>query len=256
MFKMDRRVPQSPACPFFVMSKNKLYEPIDGEELMNIDGYEGRYLATGMGRIISLPNSKSRNNRDKTRVLSQFVSWNYYQVTLTDDNGKRSSKFVQILICTAFHENTENKKEVNHKDGDKLNNWANNLEWNTHPENVQHAYDTGLCKNIGETAATATISNKMALRIFNEMGTHKEISIKYKIPMTTVASIKTGINWSSVTGKKYKKKCVRLSAEQIIEIYNSSESRGEIVLRFKITKDHVGRIKRGKFHGEITKKVL
>jgi hypothetical protein len=46
---------------------------------------------------------------------------------------------VHILVAECFHPNPENKKTVNHKDGNKLNNHKDNLEWNTALENIDHA---------------------------------------------------------------------------------------------------------------------
>ena len=48
------------------------------------------------------------------------------------------------LIATHFIPNPENKRTVNHIDGNKLNNTINNLEWATDSENIQHAYDNQL----------------------------------------------------------------------------------------------------------------
>ena len=61
-------------------------------------------------------------------------------------NGKHITKYCHRLIAELFLENKENKKEVNHIDGNKLNNCITNLEWVTRGENIKHAFDNGLNK--------------------------------------------------------------------------------------------------------------
>jgi hypothetical protein len=55
-----------------------------------------------------------------------------------------NGKMAHILVAQAFRPNPDNKRVVNHKDGNKRNNFASNLEWCTQAENVQHAFDIGL----------------------------------------------------------------------------------------------------------------
>ena len=59
--------------------------------------------------------------------------------------GKRYK--IHRLAAETFIPNPEDKREVNHKDGNKLNNRADNLEWATRSENQKHAYKIGLQKS-------------------------------------------------------------------------------------------------------------
>lgn len=90
-----------------------------------------RYLIHRDSRIYS----KFRN-----RLLKPSKKGGYLNVFLGADNQYK----VHRLVAIQFIDNPENKKNVNHKDGDKLNNHVDNLEWATLSENSQHAYDTGL----------------------------------------------------------------------------------------------------------------
>src|SRR5699024_2616025 len=61
--------------------------------------------------------------------------------------------------------------EVNHIDGNKLNNHLTNLEWLTGRDNVLHAYNTGLITNIGEGSPNAKLSNADVLEILQRLDT-------------------------------------------------------------------------------------
>lgn len=70
----------------------------------------------------------------------------YVYIFLMKDNKSKNFR-LHRLVAEAFIPNPENKLQVNHKDGNKLNNNINNLEWCNQSENEKHAYNKGLANN-------------------------------------------------------------------------------------------------------------
>lgn len=107
----------------------------------DIPNYEGLYQASNLGRIKSF-GGKSNHNEDI--ILKQRLEkYGYLRINI---KGKRY--LVHRLIAITFIPNLNNKKTVNHKDGNKKNNIVDNLEWATASENIKHAYDNKLFKKI------------------------------------------------------------------------------------------------------------
>ena len=109
----------------------------------DIEGFEGEYQASSFGRIKSLSRyiiGGTGKRLIPERIIKYAIDKGYYRASLFH-NGKRNNlKSVARIIATVFVPNPENKPCVNHKDGNKLNNYANNLEWNTYSENELHSY--------------------------------------------------------------------------------------------------------------------
>jgi len=80
----------------------------------------------------------------KGKIMKPQISNSGYKFVVLKIDGKSRSKFVHRALAMAFIETIEGKDIVNHKDGNKLNNNLNNLEWCTMSENIKHMYDTGL----------------------------------------------------------------------------------------------------------------
>jgi hypothetical protein len=70
----------------------------------------------------------------------------YYKVHLSSNvtKGYRTSKLIHRLVAEMFIPNPLNKPQVNHKDGNKLNNHVTNLEWVTNDENHNHKIENNL----------------------------------------------------------------------------------------------------------------
>lgn len=108
---------------------------MSGKEMWKaIEGYPN-YEVSNQGRV--------KNVRRGKVVKSSPNVWGYLGLSLYNDgNCKRHT--IHRLVAEAFIKNDEGKKEVNHIDGDKLNNCSDNLEWVTRSENMTHAHENGL----------------------------------------------------------------------------------------------------------------
>lgn len=116
----------------------KFYEvdDLEGEEWRTHADYPD-FLISNKGRV----KSKIRNT-----LIYQRVHEGYYDCRINNANGEKKSPRVHRLVAESFISNPEDKPIVNHIDGNKLNNSANNLEWCTYSENNAHARKNGLTK--------------------------------------------------------------------------------------------------------------
>ena len=117
------------------------------EEWKDIEGYEGKYQVSNLGRVRSLDRDIVRRTRYGTMapyhingsVLKPLHSQgDYCYVHLFDKDGASTNHKVHRLVAKAFVPNPDNLNEVNHIDEDKDNNRADNLEWCKHVDNCNH----------------------------------------------------------------------------------------------------------------------
>lgn len=117
----------------------------------DIPGFEGYYQASDLGRVKSLRrkivDSVGHEYFVEERIMKAVFNKKIgYLRVIICKNGTRKTTTVHRIVALAHLPNPENKRTVNHKDGDKLNNCISNLEWATTTENIRHAFKQGLMR--------------------------------------------------------------------------------------------------------------
>jgi len=135
---------------------------IDMELWKDVEGYEGLYQVSSLGRMKSLSRPvKQRNNSIQVKsgkIIKGYENKKgYIQMGITKENEK-NTKPMHRWVAEAFITNLENKPQINHIDGVKTNNNINNLEWVTNEENAEHARSLGLMIYRPENLKKATIA--------------------------------------------------------------------------------------------------
>lgn len=164
----------------------------DNEIWKDIKDFEGLYRISNLGRIYSVTTNKIR------QIQVNNHRYGYCEISL-HKNGKEYRFKVHRLVALHFIPNPLNKPEVNHKDGNKLNNCYHNLEWVTSVENKQHAWKNSLytskhrqrpiiCNETGEefpsvveASRKLNIDRRSLFRVLKgERKTCNKLSFRYK----------------------------------------------------------------------------
>lgn len=95
----------------------------------DIEGVEGCYQISNLGRVKSLNRVTSTGRTVTERILKTRVNKRGYEYVNIQINGLRKSIKIHREVAKAFVPNERGYSEVNHKDENKLNNSASNLEW-------------------------------------------------------------------------------------------------------------------------------
>lgn len=173
------------------------------EEWKDIAGFDN-YQISNYGRV---------KNKNTERILSSCISRNgYIKVTLRASN-KTHVVYIHRLIAEHFLNNPSEeqllwasntvygKVQVNHIDGNKLNNHIDNLEWSTGKENIKHSYDTEL--NLPKRAeVNGKLTEEQVIeirRLYKETNcTQKELGIKYNTNPRNIGYIINRDTWTHI----------------------------------------------------------
>ena len=132
------------------------------ETWKNIKGYEGLYQVSSMGRVKSLERKDCLGRIVKERFLKPCIDRYGYLFVNLCAGGKKRTFFVHRLVCQAFHENPDNKPQVNHLNEDKTDNRVCNLEWATAKENLNHGtHNERMVKTLSKPICQYTLDEKI-----------------------------------------------------------------------------------------------
>ena len=235
-----------------------------------ISGYDGFYDISSLGRVRShdriVVTINGVTQRRKGVVMQPALRAGYPFVLLQVEKVKKQAH-VHRLVAAAFCEKPEGCDVVNHIDGNKTNNSADNLEWTTHSGNIRHAIDTGLREiKTGQrhSASKLTQDQVDAIRLKLISGqTGASIAREFGVHVMTVSNIRNGRAWGNdgdpmIAECKASASCgspgeshpmSKLKENDVIEIIrriNSGDALTKIASDYGVTSANIGRIKSGK----------
>lgn len=146
------------------------------EKYIVINGFED-YAVSNLGNIKNI----------KRNILRKFQITNGYCRVIIKNKKVKKNILVHRLVAQAFIPNPENKKTVNHKDGNRKNNNVTNLEWCTQKENIKHSWSV-LNREHGNNNK---VLNTETGEIYKNI---KEAALKNNIKYTTLVAMLSNIN--------------------------------------------------------------
>ena len=175
-----------------------------------IKDYEGLYEISNFGNVKILARNYTRYNyltkryniiKVKEKITQGTINVGYRRICLTK-NKVEKNKHIHKLVAEAFIPNPNNYSYVNHIDGNKQNNYIDNLEWCTLYQNNTHAYKTGLRKS---TDITPILQYDLEGNFIREYKSINEASKETNLDIRHISRNINGIG-KQIGGYKFVKK--------------------------------------------------
>jgi len=175
--------------------EEKIDKGMSEERWLPVVGYEGIYDVSDWGNIKRVGASSGATIG---RILKPLITYGYKHVGL-HKNGKHRQARIHRLVMYAFVGPCPKGKQVNHKDGDKLNNHLWNLEYVTAGENTRHALNLGLRVPLrGEDNSRSKLKEDNVHKIRKLLGkeTQTAITAMFNVSRRNISHIASGSTWS------------------------------------------------------------
>lgn len=180
----------------------------EGEEIRPVPGFESMYLVSSHGRVFSL-------NYRMTGKVHELAQSSLYDKRRSSESMYRRAKMFAIhpktptaihrIVALAFVPNPNGYREVNHIDGNKANNHAENLEWVSASGNQRHAFSNGLhIPKMGEDHGMAILTEDQVVEIKERVekspyhGQLADLGREYGVSIHCIFDIKHGRSWRHV----------------------------------------------------------
>lgn len=162
----------------------------------DIAGYDGLYQVSNLGRVRRL------HKHTPPRISKALPNRGGYLCVALCRGNKSKTCTIHRLVAMAFVSNPDNKPEVNHINGIKTDNRAENLEWCTRSENTRHALTTGLMTQ-GEERYNAKLTAAQVVYIReNPDGlTGAKLADMFGVTATAVSYVQSGKTYRNAGGR-------------------------------------------------------
>ena len=147
------------------------------------------YYVSSDGRVASMKSKKWLR-------CSIVKGYKYIKIKV---DGKRKNVYVHRMVAECFL--GESTLEVNHIDGNKMNNNVENLEYATHKDNMEHAYKNGLIDSRGSRNGMSKLNEDLVLEIKTKLKDgfkRKDLAKEYGVSCVTIGEIDRGEKWRHV----------------------------------------------------------
>jgi hypothetical protein len=162
------------------------------EEWKELPGYNKRYWISNQGRVKSFAWGKEH-------ILSPGTQSDGYLTIAPRKNGQAKYYLVHRLVLMLFYGPPPEGYHANHKDGNKMNNSIDNLEWVTCLDNSRHAWHNGLMNpSRGEKHGMSKLTKtevKEIRALLCQKVPHRKIANRFGVSKSCITHISIGTTW-------------------------------------------------------------